>query len=65
MTQSIEAAIALRSAGQAGQARSLLFELLAEDEANAGLHIRLACTYDVLGLEREAVLPEGYPVLCG
>ncbi|MHA6529782.1 tetratricopeptide repeat protein [Paenibacillus sp. BAC0078] len=55
MVHSIETAVALRSAGQAEEARSLLLRLLAEDEGNAELHYQLAWTHDVLGLEREAV----------
>lgn len=55
MIPSIEAAVALRSAGQAEEARSLLLQLLEEEEDNAELHYQLAWTHDVLGLEREAV----------
>ncbi|WP_019911844.1 tetratricopeptide repeat protein [Paenibacillus sp. HW567] len=55
MTRSMETAVALRSAGHAEEARSLLLQLLAEDQSNAELHYQLAWTHDVLGLEWEAV----------
>ncbi|QUL56966.1 tetratricopeptide repeat protein [Paenibacillus tritici] len=55
MTSTIEAAIALRTSGQAEEARVLLLELLSADDSNAELYYQLAWTHDVLGLEREAV----------
>ena len=55
MTHTLEAAIELRSSGRAEEARSILLQLLAADEGNAGLCYQLAWTHDVLGLEREAV----------
>nr|WP_216857410.1 tetratricopeptide repeat protein [Paenibacillus tritici] len=55
VTSTIEAAIALRTSGQAEEARVLLLELLSADDSNAELHYQLAWTHDVLGLEREAV----------
>ncbi|WP_310833275.1 tetratricopeptide repeat protein [Paenibacillus pedocola] len=48
-------AVALRSAGQAEEARIILLNLLIEDSENAELLYQLAWTHDVLGLEREAV----------
>jgi tetratricopeptide (TPR) repeat protein len=48
-------AVALRSGGQAEEARIILLNLLAEDKENAELLYQLAWTHDVLGLEREAV----------
>lgn len=55
MIHSIEAAVALRTSGQAEEALAMLLQLLPEDSSNAMLHYQLAWTHDVLGLEREAV----------
>ena len=55
MTHTIEVAIALRTSGQAEEARNMLLQLLPADENNAGLYYQLGWTHDVLGLEREAV----------
>ncbi|AIQ57738.1 tetratricopeptide repeat protein [Paenibacillus borealis] len=51
----IDTAIALRTSGQAEEARVMLLQLLSADDSNAGLNYQLAWTHDVLGLEREAV----------
>ncbi|MEK3903700.1 MULTISPECIES: tetratricopeptide repeat protein [unclassified Paenibacillus] len=55
MTHTIEAAMQLRSSGQAEEARTMLLQLLTANESSAELHYQLAWTHDVLGLEREAV----------
>lgn len=55
MKQALEAAIALRNAGQAEEARIMLLGLLAENDTDAELFYQLAWTHDVLGLERAAV----------
>ncbi|WNS46177.1 tetratricopeptide repeat protein [Paenibacillus sp. MMS20-IR301] len=55
MTSALEAAAALRTSGQAEEARILLLQLLDGDHHNAELYYQLAWTHDVLGLEREAV----------
>lgn len=55
MVDTLQAAVALRGAGQAEEARVLLLKLLEEEGANAELLYQLAWTHDVLGLEREAV----------
>ncbi|WP_342423458.1 tetratricopeptide repeat protein [Paenibacillus sp. FSL E2-0178] len=55
MTITIEAAIALRTSGQAEEARVMLLQLLSADDSNAELYYQLAWTHDVLGMEREAV----------
>lgn len=55
MVDTLQAAVALRGAGQAEEARVLLLKLLDEEGANAELLYQLGWTHDVLGLEREAV----------
>lgn len=51
----IKTAIALRSSGQAEQAKDMLMEQLAEYPHHAGLQYQLAWSHDVLGLEHQAV----------
>ncbi|AWV32942.1 hypothetical protein CD191_10100 [Paenibacillus odorifer] len=51
----LKAAVALRNAGKAEEAKMMLFELYEQNAGDAELLYQLAWTHDVLGLERAAV----------